>query len=129
MRVKTLAAVLLAGLVTACASPDPIPQQVRFPRVAAPDVQPVTLNPVRWRVMTETEVRSLSESREPVVLFVLDAENYRNLGLNLIEIRRHIEEQRAAIIFLQRVLDERSEPDASDRPTEPPPVSTDPETR
>jgi len=106
-------AALLALLLSACSGvTQNVPQTIRLPRVPPPAIQPLTMEPVTWRVLTEAEIRTLVESREEVVLFALDPEGYRNMRLNLVEIRRFLDEQRAAIALLQRVLDERSEPSA-----------------
>lgn len=108
VRVK---AIVLALFLAGCSGvTQNVPQTVRLPRVAPPTIQPLTMEPVTWRVMTESEIRALAESREEVVLFALDPDGYRNMRINLIEIRRFLDEQRAAIAFLQRILDERSEP-------------------
>lgn len=97
-----LSVMLLAGCATST-----MPVLVRPGPVSMPSVDPLTLNRVEWRVLTDEQLRELLNQRENV-LFALDAEGYRAMSLNLIEIRRYIDEQRAVIAYLRRILDERA---------------------
>ena len=83
-----------------------LPQQQANLPVAIPTVQPMTLNPVDWQVMSVNELRQLLANK--AILFVLDSKNYNNLSLNLIEIERYIKEQRTIIALLDGIIAERA---------------------
>jgi hypothetical protein len=121
-----LAALLSAFLLVGCAT-DTMPVLVRPGQVNIPTVDPLTLNRIEWRVLTDEQLRELLNQRENV-LFALDAEGYRAMSLNLIEIRRYIDEQRAVINYLRRILDERAgittAPETRAAPLEAPTPST-----
>jgi len=84
-----------------------LPQQQANLPVAIPTVQPMTLNPVDWQVLSVNELRQLLANNK-AILFVLDTKNYNNLSLNLIEIERYIKEQKTIIALLDGIITERA---------------------
>ena len=81
--------------------------------VAIPNTQPLTLNSVQWQVMTLAQLEKLvatlkASSQHQQTLFSLDADNYNNLTLNLIELQRYIEEQKAVLTMLKNIIAART---------------------
>ena len=104
---------LLCALLMGCTSQvrlDPVIQ--RAPPVAVPTTQPLTLNPVQWRVLAPADLKA-DKSGAPV--FALDAENYQNLALNFIEIKRFMSEQKSIIGFLKKVVETQSSHEAASK--------------
>jgi len=104
---RNLAVLGLLALLAACGSHDIEPVTVPPAPVAVPPIQPLVMNPVQWRVIAGD-----------TPLIALDEEGYRNLTLNLIDLRRYIEEQKAVIAMLRRIMDERSQ-QGQPQPTQP----------
>ena len=104
---------VLLVILTRCASP-PISTPVIQPdaAVAVPEPEPLTLNPVQWKVMSLAElqklVTQLQASHQNQVYFLTDADNYNNLSLNIIEIERYIKEQKAVLTMLKQIIAARS---------------------
>lgn len=111
--------VLLIGLLAGCAAPTVVTQEQPNAAIAVPVAQPMTLNSVQWQAMTATELRSLAnklqKAQDNRVVLVLDADNYNNLSLNLIEIERYIKEQKAILDMLKAVIDERANLHSQDK--------------
>ena len=105
MRRELLLVLLLAGCATVA------PPQPNLP-ISVPIAQPMALNPVQWQVMTAEQLQQLAtqlqKAQNDHVVFVLDAQNYNNLSLNLIEIERYIKEQKTILELLQSVIAERA---------------------
>ena len=98
---------LMLLLLSGCGSNvrlDPV--IVRDIAVTAPVIQPVVLNSVVWQVLTKTELLALS--RQNTVVFGLDDVNYKNLNLNLVEIKRYLDEQKTSITMLNTINAQRS---------------------
>ena len=77
----------------------------------------VRTQPVNWQVLNSQGVRDLAarieQTGENVVLYTLDTDGFRALSNNLVEIRRYIREQNAAMDF---VLDAANPPKKEDPP-------------
>jgi hypothetical protein len=108
--------ILLVLLILAgCATSPPITTVVVQPNapVAVPDTQPLTLNSVQWQVMSLDQLKKLvallqASPQHQQTFFSLDTDNYNNLTLNLIEIQRYIEEQKAVLTMLKNIIAARS---------------------
>lgn len=108
-------------LVTGC-STQPMTDVIVQPNapMAIPTTQPLTLSPVQWQVMSLSQLKKLvtdlQASDQQVVLFSLDTKNFNNLSLNLIEFERYINEQKAILLMLKKIVAARTA--ASAAPTE-----------
>ena len=106
---RSLLALLLAGCTTTTTIPV---VQPNLP-VAVPPVQPMSLYPVAWQVMTLPELQKFVAQLEKaqtahVVVFVLDQQNYTNLMLNFVEVERYLEEQQTVLEMLKKIIAERA---------------------
>lgn len=106
-------AILLTLGCSACAS-DPIPVPVVIPPapVSVPQITPMTLNRITWKVYNVSDLKALVAKMEAsgdksTVLFSLDANGYNALSMNMIEIKRFIKDQSAVTQFLIGVLNEQ----------------------
>jgi hypothetical protein len=112
--VRNKCILLFLLILAGCATSPPVTTVVVQPNapVAVPGTQPLTLNPVQWQVMTLAQlqklVATLQASPQPQIIFSLDTNNYNNLTLNLIEIQRYIEEQKAVLTMLKNIIAARS---------------------
>ena len=70
------------------------------PPVPMPQTNPIVIKPVQWKVYTLTELKKLVASGGNVLLFTLDANNFKALGDNLTATDGFIQEQNKAIQFL-----------------------------
>lgn len=97
----------ILGLLAACSSPTTlVPVIENRPHVAIPVAQPLTLNSVNFKVITAENYQSFVDDikNKKIVLFALDATNYQNLTLNLVEIKRYLDEQNSIIVMLKTVV-------------------------
>jgi PBP1b-binding outer membrane lipoprotein LpoB len=77
--------------------------------IAIPPIEPMNLNSVQWQVLTLDQLKKLAEDtnmKQPI--FSLDVDNYNNLSLNLIEMQRYIEEQKAILTMLENIIAKRA---------------------
>jgi hypothetical protein len=106
---RSLLALLLAGCTTTTTIPVVQPNLA----VAVPPVQPMSLYPVAWQVMSLPELQKFAARLEKaqqthVVVFVLDQQNYTNLMLNFVEVQRYLQEQKAVLDMLNKIIAERA---------------------
>ena len=106
---RSLLALLLAGCTTTTTIPVVQPNLA----VAVPPVQPMSLYPVAWQVMSLPELQKFAAQLEKaqrthVVVFVLDQQNYTNLMLNFVEVQRYLQEQKAVLDMLNKIIAERA---------------------
>jgi hypothetical protein len=103
---------LVGLLLSACHATPPLPIVAPAAPVSVPNPSPLTLGRVQWTALSPTQMRAQAEeairSGKTELVFLLDANGHETLTLNLIEMRRFIEEQQAVVAYLRRVLDERS---------------------
>jgi hypothetical protein len=66
----------------------------------------IKLNSIKFRVITEENLQEyLKEfSDTSVVFFALSVQDYETLALNMSEIRRYIEQQKAVIVYYENSL-------------------------
>lgn len=71
-----------------------------------PRPAPVKLNNIAWHVVTEENLQEFltTFSDTGVVFFALSVEDYETLALNMSEIRRYIEQQKAIIVYYETSL-------------------------
>ena len=96
------------GLTSACTSQmllDPVVQ--KQPAVSIPPITPLTLSDVQWKVLNATDLKALlaANKNNDLVLIALDPDNYQNMNLNLIEIKRYITAQKSVIVLLKQIVD------------------------
>lgn len=74
--------------------------------VSVPTPQPLTMNPVNIKVMNSDDLKAAANDAQKANTFVFtfDQQNYQNLSLNLVEIKRFIDEQAAIIKMLKAVV-------------------------
>jgi hypothetical protein len=102
-------------LLLAGCTQQPIISTVLQPNVPVdiPDIDPLTLNPVQWQVLSLPQLKQLvatieRSSQQQPTIFLLDTRNYKNLTLNFIEIQRYISAQKAVLSMLTNIIKERS---------------------
>lgn len=111
---KNLHGILLLvslGLLSACGPSRSIeissrPIEIDVGRVADP--APVTMLPVNLRVVTretaETYMTELARTQGNTPVFIaMTTRDYENMALNLADLRRYIEQQRAIIAYYRRM--------------------------
>lgn len=102
---------MLAVLLSACGSNRSItvssrPIEIEVSRAADPAA--VTMLPVNLRVVTRETVGSFmselesSQGNTPVFI-AMTTRDYENMALNLADLRRYIEQQRAIILYYRRM--------------------------
>jgi len=103
---------ILLCLLAGCSSVPIVDTVVqRAPTVAVPDIAPLSLAPMQWQVLNAADLQALAakmKGNKDFVLFSLDADNYENFNLNLIEIKRFLSQQKSIIILLKKVSDQDS---------------------
>lgn len=107
MKLSKLAAVAALAITLAGCNGARIPD-IRIHRpIAIPEVQPtpMTLQRVEWRVYTVAELRAMVDAAEAngetdTIFYVLPQDGFNALAFNLAEMRRYIEDQKAANQFL-----------------------------
>ena len=100
--------------VSSCAAPGVklVPVSTKPVAVSVPDVQPLSLNSIQWKVYNVDDLKSLidqlqKQNNKNYIIFGLDATNYQNFNLNLAEITRYLSEQKAIIVLMKNVLEEQ----------------------
>lgn len=95
----TLAAMTI--LLTACGT-DPIQvDTVSNPPPAFTPSMPAQVipDPVHWTVLTQTQIQEIAKANDPnFVMYALDPESMENLGTNMAEIQRYMQEQKVMIL-------------------------------
>lgn len=85
--------------------------------------KPMTLNDVRWYVVTEENFPEFietyeKENGEPYVFYALSVRSYESMALNMAELKRYIQQQQAIIVYYENALSKRDEEDSLDKPVE-----------
>lgn len=74
---------------------------VERPQLTVPQVDPVSLREVRWVVLTEENyqdvIAQFTAVGKPFVLFALTEDGYKNLAMNLTDLKGMIEQQQVII--------------------------------
>jgi hypothetical protein len=97
----------LTLLLSACSLPQidrPITvsaQPIQRPQLILPSVDELRMRNVEWVIINEenieTRLQEFKTTGQPIALFVLTAEGYENLALNLSDIRALIQQQQEII--------------------------------
>jgi hypothetical protein len=102
---KNYIVIIALSLLAACST---APIHVDTNSVPPPVFQPVmpaqivTL-PVQWVVLTQTQLKELVLKNDPsAVYYALDPQNMKNLGLDLAEFQRYIQDERIVILSYQK---------------------------
>jgi hypothetical protein len=104
--------VLVGGLLLAACATTPVAVVQPDIAVAIPPIDPLTLSPVQWQVMTLPQLKQLVATMEAsnsnVSVFVLDSKDYTNLSLNMTQLERYITQQQAVLTMLKTIIADRS---------------------
>lgn len=116
MNWKILLALATVFLISGCSILKPETQiitqteyvQRNIPIQAAP--KPLTLNEVKWYVVTEENFPEFietykKENGEPWVFYGISVRSYESMALNLAELRRYIEQQQAIILYYEEQVE------------------------
>lgn len=71
-----------------------------------PNPKPLKLDGIKWKVVTQDNLQEFLQtySDTSVVFFALSVEDYETLALNMAEIRRYIEQQKAVIVYYENAI-------------------------
>jgi len=83
-----------------------------IPLQAAP--KPMTLNDVTWYVVTEENFPEFietykKENGDPWVFYGLSVRSYESMALNMAEIQRYLQEQKALILYYEQAIRPKQE--------------------
>lgn len=112
-------AMLMVMFLASCEhiSKKPEPEYIVVPRppVVEPQVDPIVTEEVKFKVLNAEGVIALAEelkaTGKEVVIFVLEADGFRALTNNLVDIQRFIAEKQEAMRFVVAAANEPQEPD------------------
>ena len=112
---KQILLIVLALLITGCSNTPKAIQVDTAPIQRAPIVLPevdlFTARTVTWTVVTPENVNNLiadlSESGSQLVFFAVTAEGYENLSLNMADIIKLVQQQRAIIAAYQQYYEQQ----------------------
>lgn len=113
--IAILATVFLAGCHTCPTIPDPVEKPPVYGDIAFPVVRGTDLKEVKWELMDQSELQKLVEEKKNTkgfFVYVLDQAGMEIEINNTQELRRYIQQQKAAIDFLVGVIKSRQEPKA-----------------
>lgn len=103
MKMRILAVAALTFALAGCEHLKPekeiVPVPIEQPKYVPATIVPTDPQPVNWMVLNREGLLELAErvkaTGESVTLFILDAEGFRALSLNLVDIRRYLGELNA----------------------------------
>lgn len=118
MGLKLLAVSLILTITTGCSFSKPKEVVVTRTVVQTPDIplrsppRPINMVDVNWYTVTTDNIHEFEERFEnangDLVFFALSVPHYENLSLNLADIRRFIEQQKAIIIYYEEQITAQS---------------------
>jgi len=77
------------------------PELIDRPELIVPSTQPILQSGMTWIVLTpdnyERKIKELEAAGKSVTLFALSSQGYRNLSMNVAELRKYIQQQNAVI--------------------------------
>lgn len=77
------------------------PELYDRPELIVPSVQPIVQSEMSWIVLTpdnyERKIKELEAAGKSVTLFALSSQGYRNLSMNVAELRKYIQQQNSVI--------------------------------
>lgn len=114
---KNLSILALAISLSSCAS-DRVIVKTEYVRQNIPlqvHPAPLQLNGVKWDVVTRENLQEFVEEFEKIngdlVFFAVNVPGYENMALNLAEIRRYIEQQKAIIVYYEDMIKNEEVPE------------------
>jgi len=74
------------------------------------------LNDIHWYVVTEENFAEFKEkfqkeNGDPLVAYVISVKDYETLAIDMAEIKRYIEQQKQIIIYYEKALSPKEEPE------------------
>jgi hypothetical protein len=77
-----------------------------------PRPKPLNLDNIAWKVVTQDNLQEFLQTFEEtsVVFFAISVQDYETLSLNMAEIRRYIEQQKAVIVYYENAISSKKEP-------------------
>ena len=86
--------------------------------------KPMTLNDVKWYVVTEENFDEFletykKENGEAWVFYAMSVRGYEAMAMNMAEIRRYLESQNALILYYEEAIKPQEEDGAAEKPTTP----------
>lgn len=108
--------IVLIGLLllSSCVNKEIVSKPIITPLapVAVPQIAPLTLNPVTFKVVNSSGLysyaTSVKESNQDNVFWIMDETAYKNLMLNLNSINSYIGQQKTVIDLLTNINQQRS---------------------
>lgn len=90
-----------------------------IPLQSAP--KPMTLNDVTWYVVTEENFEEFiekykKENGEPWVFYALSVRSYESMAINMAEIQRYLESQKAIIVYYENAVSKKPDDGTIDKP-------------
>jgi len=109
----SLSALVLSGCSLFPATPEPkVVVETQYvektiPLQAAP--KPMTLNDVTWYVVTEENFQEFidtykKENGDPWVFYAVSVRSYESMSINMAEIQRYLQEQKALIVYYEQAI-------------------------
>lgn len=111
-KITLVIGLLASGCASKVSNLDPI--IVNRPSVSIPDPLPLRLNTVTWKVLNLADIKALAKQKNIDPFFALTEENYQNFSLNLVEIKRYIQEQNAVLVLTKTLLNDQTAPSSTD---------------
>ena len=78
-----------------------------------PSPRPISMTDVNWYVVTTDNIQEFEKRFEndnsDLVFFALSVPHYQNLSVNLADIKRYIEQQKAIIVYYEQQITESKE--------------------
>jgi hypothetical protein len=112
LAILPLTAIILSGCTSFLKPEERIITQTEYvektvPLASAP--KPMSLNDVTWRVVTEENFPEFiekweKEHGEPWVFYAISVRSYESMSLNMAELKRYIEQQKAIIVYYENAL-------------------------
>jgi hypothetical protein len=85
--------------------------------------KPMTLNDVTWYVVTEENFPEFiekyqKENGEPWVFYAISVRSYESMALNMAEIQRYVEQQKAIIVYYEQAVSKKEDDGTIDNPND-----------
>jgi len=86
--------------------------------------KPMTLNDVTWYVVTEENFPEFiekykKENGEPWVFYAISVRSYESMALNMAEIQRYVEQQKAIIVYYEQAVSKKEDDNGTiDKPND-----------
>ena len=119
---KVSSLLLLSLVISSCSSWNPLKtievKTVEVERNVPLQNRPrqLQLNDIHWYVVTEENFAEFKkkfqeENGDPLVAYVISVKDYETLAIDMAEIKRYIEQQKQIIIYYEKALSPKEEPE------------------